>query len=455
MGGPLGTTTLQLVPTLAGAVMSIALIVIRITGGIALFTHGLPHRARFGGRLAATLLLGVVAYVATLMGAASLGGEELATGFPMQFLSFSLVLLVCLAGAICLYDISVWVALFCVTAGYTAQNLATGATELVASVVRALGANPSTPAFYLMNDLACLTIVFCATYLLLARRITHDGLAQMENRSMLAMMPVVSLVIIGYDVVVKALSGEGLALAYVVALRAFHGFACVATLWIEYQLLYRVRMERDQATAERLMAERERQLTLSRETIDAINVKCHDLRHQIRTLGAGGAVVDQAALDDLAREVSIYDSAVATGNDALDTILTEKGLVCERRDITLTVMADGGALGRMAPADLYALFGNALDNAIEAVAALDDPARRSITLVVRRTMGCVSIHVENFCAGERRFSADGLPETTKADRANHGFGVRSMRQIAERYGGTFSAEVDGGIFRLDVILPLG
>ena len=435
------------------ATLSTLMICMRIVGGIALFTHGLPGRRRFAARCAGISATVAILFVAFLGAATAVGAVSPALGYLLQFGAFTLILAACVGAVLLLFDASVWVALFCVTAGYTAQNLATGATELVASVARALGANPSAPAFYLTNDLVCLTLVFLATYLLLARRITHEGLVQMENHSMLAMMPVVSLVIIGFDIVIKALTGEGLGLAYVVALRLFHGIACVATLWIEYQLLYRVRVERDQATAARLMAERERQLALSRESIDAINIKCHDLRHQIRSLADGGAVVDRSALDDLARKVSIYDSAVATGNEALDTILTEKSLVCERRGITLTCIADGAALGFMAPADLYALFGNALDNAIEAVSELGDPARRSISLVVRRAMGGVSIHVENYYAGERRFSADGMPETTKADRSSHGFGTRSMRQIAERYDGSFSAEAAGGVFRLDVILP--
>ena len=159
------------------------------------------------------------------------------------------------------------------------------------------------------------------------------------------------------------------------------------------------------------------------------------------------------ALADLAHDISIYDSSVKTGNEALDTILTEKRLLCESRKITLTCVADGGALAFMAAADIYALFGNALDNAIEAVTTLDDQAKRSITLVVRQVMGCASVHVENYCDAAPAF-VDGMPQTSKADRASHGFGVRSMRQTAERYGGTFSASADDGTFRLDIMIPL-
>lgn len=435
--------------------VGVALLCLRSFLAVSLLSHKLPLRRApwaLPAALAAVLLAWVSASLG-LMAAATIGAASPPAGYLVQLATFSVLLVILLGGLLLLCDTSVWTALFCVTAGYTVQNLASGATELVASCLREAGANPGTPAVYLLNDALCMAAVLGACHVLLARRLNREGLMQIESHQMLLMMPVVSLAIIGLDVVIKSLTGGGLALGYVVVLRLFHALACVATLWIEYQMLYRGRIERERQTAERLLSERERQYRLSRETIDAINVKCHDLRHQIRSLASGGAAVSGEALDDLAREVSIYDCAVTTGNEALDTILTEKSLLCERQGITFTRLADGGALGFMAPADIYALFGNALDNAIEAASELEDAASRSITLTVRRTLGCASVHVENYFAGERAFE-DGLPLTTKADRLNHGFGTRSMRQIAERYGGTLTAEADGNAFCLDVMVPL-
>ena len=314
--------------------------------------------------------------------------------------------------------------------------------------------DPRDPLVAQATWLLTAVAVLVPCHLIVGRKISSEGLAQVEDRSMLAMMAVVSLVVIGFDLTVKLLFEQGLELGFVVVLRVFHALACVFTLSMEYALLYRRHLEQDMAAAEHLLAERERQYRMSRENIEAINIKCHDIKHQIRTLAGNGPSVDAAVLSDIEREVSVYDSAAQTGNEALDTILTEKGLVCEQRGISLTCTADGSALGRMAPADLYALFGNALDNAIEAAGALDDPSRRSITLSVRAVVGVAIMHVENYVAVAPRFTADGLPETTKADRANHGFGTRSMRAIAERYGGTLTVGCENGVFRLDVMIPL-
>ena len=194
--------------------------------------------------------------------------------------------------------------------------------------------------------------------------------------------------------------------------------------------------------------------TLSRGNIEAINIKCHDIRHQIRRLANEGAVVDGSVLADIEREVNVYDSVVETGNEALDTILTEKSLMCSGEEIVLTVMADGAALGFMAPADIYALFGNALDNAIEAVRQVEDPERRTITLSVRQAGKMVAVNVENYFAAAPRFSADGLPQTSKTDEDNHGFGTRSMRAIAQRYGGSMHAGTQDGVFYLNVLLAM-
>ncbi len=436
-------------------VASLAISCLTVVAAIGLFSHSLPKRRGYALR-GAGVLLASVALFGVASGAASVVGITVGpkASYLITFALFSLLLAVYIAGVLAVYETTVWTAIFCVTSGYTVQNLTSGSMELTSSVFRACGANPGGPLVYTLLYGACVVVVFLGAYHLLAKRIDHEGLAQVESRSMVAMMPVVSLVIIGFDVMAKAMEGAGLALGFVVLLRLFHGIACVITLWVEYQLLFRQRLEHDREVAERLLAEHDRQLRMSQENIEAINIKCHDLRHQIRELAAGGAVVDGAVLDDLAREVRFYDSSVKTGNEALDTILTEKRLVCESRGITLTCIADGSALAHVAPADLYSLFGNALDNAIEATSELEEAARRTITLVVRRAMGCASIHVENFYEGQRRFSADGMPQTTKEDKASHGFGTRSMRQIAERYGGGFAAFGEDGSYRLDIMIPL-
>ena len=68
-------------------------------------------------------------------------------------------------------------------------------------------------------------------------------------------------------------------------------------------------------------------------------------------------------------------------------------------------------------------------------------------------MGMVLIHVDNEYVGEIRMEG-GLPQSTKGDPLNHGFGMRSMSLIAEKYGGTLSTAAEGNIFNLNILIPV-
>ena len=352
-------------------------------------------------------------------------------------------------------EINLWAAIYAATAGYAMQNLASGLAETVGLMLAQRGVALSLPASGLVTVLSCAAL-YAVLWRLVIRRTGAADMSAVRQRSILAMVVIVILAVIGFDLLLKASVLALLSPVVALCLRAFHAVVCLFVLLVEVEMVINRQLEDEVETTERLMAERERQYALSRESIEAINLKCHDLRHQIRRLSdADTAVVDKGALADIAREVAVYDSSVRTGNDALDTILTEKSLLCESRGVTLTCMADGSALSFMAAADIYSFFGNALDNALEAVSVLPDDAMRSISLLVRRRAGMASIHVENFYApGTRLDFEDGLPQTTKDDRMSHGFGTRSMRATAARYGGTIAFSGDNGTFCLDALLPL-
>lgn len=225
---------------------------------------------------------------------------------------------------------------------------------------------------------------------------------------------------------------------------------CVFLLLMLREIVDRETAERDGEVLRQLLRQQQNQLATDRETVDLINTKTHDLKRQLSLLGGR---IPQDEIDDLTSLVGIYDASVHTGNEALDVLLANRSLICERRGVPFDRMIDGSRLGFMKPSDIYALFGNAVDNAMEAVARIDDPARRYIRMTVRMNRGMLVIHVENPFAGELAFH-DGLPATTKGDTRYHGFGMRSMRMIVERYHGTMSVKAEDGVFAVNIILPV-
>lgn len=198
-----------------------------------------------------------------------------------------------------------------------------------------------------------------------------------------------------------------------------------------------------------LNAERSRYVQ-EKQLHDMINVKCHDIRHQIAALGPAGY---EKEIRKIGKLVDIYDATPRTQCVALDVALSSKVLACQSQQITLTCLADGRSLGFMEDSDVYALFGNILDNAIEAASKISDPDKRQISLTVSNREGFLLIEAENFFSGEVTFE-QGLPVTTKEDRGFHGFGTRSIQILTEKYGGDLSMTVEDGIFRLSIMLPI-
>jgi hypothetical protein len=200
---------------------------------------------------------------------------------------------------------------------------------------------------------------------------------------------------------------------------------------------------------ELLHQERE-QYKLSKKNIELINIKCHDLKHQISALRENA---NEKSIEEIEHAIMIYDSSIKTGNDVLDVILREKALQCESEHITLTCMVKGELLSFMETMDIYSLFGNILSNAIEATKNIKDADKRIITLNARKVGDILSLHCENFYEGELTM-IDSLPQTTKNNKDNHGFGMKSMQRTTEKYHGVMNVSAKEHRFSLDFIFPL-
>ena len=228
---------------------------------------------------------------------------------------------------------------------------------------------------------------------------------------------------------------------------------CVLLLGCQFNQLSTNEIRGELDFVKRLWQQEKEQFEVSRDNIDIINIKCHDMRHRIREFAQSKSFSDEE-IREIERSISIYDSAVKTGNEALDVILTEKSVDCLNNNIILSCMADGKKLDFMKDSDVYSLFGNALDNAIEAVSRIADRSKRVIGLKVFVVGELVTVNVKNFYDGELNMGSDGLPKTMKSSDAWHGFGMKSIRLIAEKYDGSLSVKTQDNVFNLNILLPI-
>lgn len=222
---------------------------------------------------------------------------------------------------------------------------------------------------------------------------------------------------------------------------------CVMALLVQFVLYRTVDLRSENRALQLLWQEERKQYELSKKTIDTINIKYHDLKHKLRDMRLPAEEVES-----IQEAVRVYGSRIRTGNEALDVLLTENSLRCSAEGIRLTYMGNGADLGFMQAMDVYSLFGNAVSNAVEAVEKLQDPEKKIIDIVTECRGELVSIQISNYFSGSLQIE-EGLPKTSKAEEEGfHGFGMKSMKLIAEKYGGSLSASADGDLFTLSVYL---
>lgn len=214
-----------------------------------------------------------------------------------------------------------------------------------------------------------------------------------------------------------------------------------------------LRVRRELEAMQNVLQNQYLQYQQSRESIELINRKYHDLKHQIAVLRAEPDAARRGAyLDQMEADIKQYEAQNKTGNSVLDTVLTSKSLYCAGANITFTCVADGSLLNFMDVMDLCTIVGNALDNAIECEEKITEPEKRLIHMTLSAQKGFVLLRVENYCEDKLTFE-DGLPATTKGDRAFHGYGLKSIRYVARKYEGTVTAGISGSWFELKVLLP--
>lgn len=176
----------------------------------------------------------------------------------------------------------------------------------------------------------------------------------------------------------------------------------------------------------------------------------HDLKNHLLVLEQQPTTEAARRMAETLRgQIAAYEDYVHTGNEFLDIILKDKAAKAREKGIDFSAQVDLHGTDFLDPLDLSTLFGNALDNAIEASEKLPE-GQRLITLQGKRIRDMLLVTVENRAQPEAR-PAQG---TSKEDPFLHGFGIPNMRQAAERYGGQIRFQQSGETFRVKLLLPV-
>ncbi|MCD7867768.1 MAG: ATP-binding protein [Clostridiales bacterium] len=295
--------------------------------------------------------------------------------------------------------------------------------------------------------------VYVLCYFLCAKKLPEQGVFSVTIQSLFPIVTIIALVWLLSVCETTVIATTEAGLWHRLFYRIIDALCCYYILWVQISQKERLSLQRELDGIYSMWLTQKRQYKLTRDTIDSINRKCHDLKHQIRALRLTENEQDRKDyLDELEKDIMIYDAAVETGNKALDTVLMEKELFCKSHQIQWSCMAEASRLAFMKPEDIYAIFGNAIDNAITAVGELHDAEKKVINVKVFPRNDMIVMQFRNYFDGELRFE-NGLPLTTKSNKRDHGFGVKSIRYTAEKYNGTITVQAEDGVFTLQALIP--
>lgn len=361
--------------------------------------------------------------------------------YYINMIGFAVLLLLLSTAVVVCFDCDVWTGLFCGSTSYSAQHVCQRSYMLWSRLL-------------LKNSIATLHILLfvffiiltCGLLFLIMRKLKIDKIV-VDNKYLLAITVIIVMTSVVLDLIsFRALQGSSDLLWCCIHISSIFISALILTLQISMVTGKKVEIERD-TVKEMLESERE-QYYFEKSMIDIVNIRVHDLKHRLSKEG-----LTEEEKKEVESAVKAYDSSFKTGNTALDVVLTRKNFACRENGIELTCAAQGDSLGFMSEADVYSLFGNILDNAIEASEKLEDKGKRVISLSIRKNGYFVSIHAENYFAGKLNFSG-GLPQTTKKDAGLHGYGLKSIGMLVDKYGGSMKVGTKEDRFFLDIMLTL-
>ncbi len=414
----------------------------------ALFFFKLPRRKLFAGRIAVGLpMLAAAAFLITCV-------QIVMPAYPLcgtfvYFTAFAFTVLLLWWS----FDAPFKILLLYGVAAYAFQNTVYRAVSLleITGVVwrlsTAVGDYRIAHGIFYFGLLAASGAV---VYFLFVRRINAKGPDNIYSRNVM----LISTVTLAVTLVLCAYTNAWWWTSWYLSIvnYCFSILSNVFILTIISGMFQNVVLKSEIETVRQLWIQDKRQYEIAKENIDLINIKCHDLKHKIRAMRLSDGELSDSELGEIENAVAIYDSKVCTGCDPIDVLLTEKSLICAKRNINLSCMADGRGLRYMSDSELYSLFGNMLSNAINAVCRIADESRRVIDLTVAQSAGMILINCVNYYDGT--IALDGGLPRTDGDRAEHGFGMKSMRLLVNKYGGEMFFTAGDGVFDLKIMLPV-
>ena len=216
-------------------------------------------------------------------------------------------------------------------------------------------------ALYLVLRFALTTVVLLILLKTVAVTMPQSGIYRIGPRQFTSAVTIAILHIGIYSYLMTTNWMTLLPWPYLLVLVFAQGY-CLIVLYLQNELFRKSAMKKEMEAVNALLYKRKQQYEIARQNIQLINRRVHDLKLLISGLEKDRQDRQtMEVLEKVQEAAGIYDSVVKTGSDVLDTVLTDKSLVCESKGIKISCVADGQSLAFIDAVDIFTIFNNILD----------------------------------------------------------------------------------------------
>lgn len=143
-------------------------------------------------------------------------------------------------------------------------------------------------------------------------------------------------------------------------------------------------------------------------------------------------------LNELSRDMLDYNYQIWTGNHMLDMILNQKEKEAEKQKTQMQISTEVFTTLPFSDREIISLFGNLLDNALEACEQIKE-GERWIHIKMKKKNQLLYIEIVN-AAKNTGIQTDENFVSKKKDGVLHGYGMKNIRDIVEQYNGMFQCK---------------
>ena len=230
-------------------------------------------------------------------------------------------------------------------------------------------------------------------------------------------------------------------------LPVFVAFVCIIFVFTAVISVRSVSKRMEELTRE---TEQEYYDEINRRYLESKKIR-HDIHNHLLAISTlietGNMEQAKHYISEVSEQIDLVAMPVKTGHDALDALLFKKTEQATEKGVHIVFEINAPFHDcSIADYDLCTIFGNILDNAIEAVNIGD-----KISVIIGKQHDLFYISCENAFYGELKRKGEKIL-STKKEFGSHGFGLTRIKDTAKHYGGDVNITAVNGIFRIEILM---